>query len=145
MGLLLGHRSSLTTMRNYCELGVRPAARQYGEGMCWVGILDSLPGHRTAGRNRVKALQRAQVRVGNGANEPVRLAAVIVQAAAIVVTAAFAVFGLRAWRKQLIGKRKVEIAEETLVSRRTRSGTPWHTRVCPSTALPKDCPDRANG
>jgi hypothetical protein len=48
-------------------------------------------------------------------NEPVRLAAVIVQAAAIVITAIFAVLGLRAWRGQLIGKRKVEIAEETLV------------------------------
>lgn len=48
-------------------------------------------------------------------NEPMRLAAVIVQAAAIVVTAAFAVLGLRAWRKQLIGKRRIEIAEETLV------------------------------
>jgi hypothetical protein len=48
-------------------------------------------------------------------NEPVRLAAVVVQAAAIVITAIFAVLGLRAWRGQLIGKRKVEIAEETLV------------------------------
>lgn len=48
-------------------------------------------------------------------NEPVRLAAVVVQAAAIIVTAAFAVLGLRAWRKQLIGKRRIEIAEETLV------------------------------
>jgi hypothetical protein len=48
-------------------------------------------------------------------NEPVRLAAVIVQAVAIVVTAGFAVLGLQAWRRQLIGKRKVEIAEQTLL------------------------------
>ncbi len=48
-------------------------------------------------------------------NEPVRLAAVILQAVAIVVTALFAVMGLRAWRAQLVGKRKLEIAEETLV------------------------------
>jgi hypothetical protein len=45
----------------------------------------------------------------------VRLAAVVLQAAAIIVTAVFAVLGLRAWRAQVIGKRKVEIAEETLV------------------------------
>lgn len=47
--------------------------------------------------------------------DTIKMAAVLLQAGAIVVTAVFAVLGLRAWRTQLVGKRKIEIAEETLV------------------------------
>jgi integrase len=60
VGLLLGHRSVLTTMRAYCELGVRPAARQYSEHV--LGRHFSTPCRATArlGANRVKELQRAR-------------------------------------------------------------------------------------
>jgi hypothetical protein len=47
--------------------------------------------------------------------ENIRLAAVILQAVAIIVTAGFAIAGLHSWRRQTLGKRKVEVAEETLV------------------------------
>ena len=40
----------------------------------------------------------------------------IIQTFAIAITAYYASRGLRAWRWQLIGKRKIEIAEETLVA-----------------------------
>jgi hypothetical protein len=42
--------------------------------------------------------------------------AIIIQAAAIGVTAYFASRSLRAWRAQLVGKRRFEIAEDTLVA-----------------------------
>jgi integrase len=60
VGVLLGHRSVLTTMRAYCELGVRPAARQYSEHV--LGRHFSTPCRATArlGANRVKELQRAR-------------------------------------------------------------------------------------
>src|SRR5206468_9776871 len=38
------------------------------------------------------------------------------QATSIAVTAGFAIAGLSAWRRQLVGKRKIEIAEDTLVA-----------------------------
>lgn len=47
--------------------------------------------------------------------ENIRLAAVILQAVAIIVTAGFAIAGLHSWRRQTLGKRKVEVSEETLV------------------------------
>jgi hypothetical protein len=47
--------------------------------------------------------------------ESIRLAAVILQAVAIIVTAGFAIAGLHSWRRQTLGKRRVEVAEETLV------------------------------
>lgn len=40
----------------------------------------------------------------------------ILQAISVAVTAVFAVLGLRAWRQQLIGKRKIEIAEQALLA-----------------------------
>jgi len=40
----------------------------------------------------------------------------IVQAASILVTAIFAVKSLRAWRTQLIGKRRFEVAEEIIMA-----------------------------
>lgn len=40
----------------------------------------------------------------------------IVQAISIVVTAVFASLGLNTWRKQMIGKRKFDVAENILVS-----------------------------
>ncbi len=40
----------------------------------------------------------------------------VIQTIAIGVTAYFASRGLHAWREQLIGKRKLEVAEETLIA-----------------------------
>lgn len=60
VGLLLGHRSVLTTMRNYCELGVRPAARQYGEHVLGRHFSAPCPTTTRLGANRVKELQRAR-------------------------------------------------------------------------------------
>jgi hypothetical protein len=40
----------------------------------------------------------------------------VLQAASVAVTAVFAVIGLRAWRRQLLGRRKIEIAEGTLLA-----------------------------
>jgi len=40
----------------------------------------------------------------------------IVQALSIAVTAVFAILGLRAWRRQLIGRRTIEVAEGTLLA-----------------------------
>lgn len=45
-----------------------------------------------------------------------RIAAPILQAGSIVLTSIFAVRGLTAWRDQLIGKRKFEVAEEALMT-----------------------------
>jgi hypothetical protein len=47
-------------------------------------------------------------------DELVKVAAPVLQALSIAVTAGFAVAGLNAWRRQLVGKRRIEIAEETL-------------------------------
>jgi hypothetical protein len=46
--------------------------------------------------------------------EWINVASTVIQAIAIVVTAAFAVAGLKAWRKELIGRRKFEVAEQAL-------------------------------
>lgn len=45
-----------------------------------------------------------------------RAAPPIVQAISIAITAFFAVRSLRAWRIQLVGKRKFEVAEETILA-----------------------------
>jgi len=45
----------------------------------------------------------------------IKVGTAVLQAFAIVVTAFYASRGLRAWRGQLIGKRKFEVAEEILV------------------------------
>jgi hypothetical protein len=46
--------------------------------------------------------------------ETLKLAATLLQAVSIAVTAGFAVAGLSAWRKQLVGKRKFDVAEEAM-------------------------------
>src|SRR5712691_9185860 len=48
--------------------------------------------------------------------EIIKITATVLQAAAVIVTAIFASLGLRAWRAQLIGKRKFEIAEASLLA-----------------------------
>jgi hypothetical protein len=48
--------------------------------------------------------------------EVVKIIATLLQALAILVTAIFASRGLQAWRAQLVGKRKFEIAEEALLA-----------------------------
>jgi hypothetical protein len=58
----------------------------------------------------------------------VRIAATILQALAIIVTAIFASRSLHAWRQQLIGKRKFEIAEEILVATYKMRGNLAHVR-----------------
>jgi len=40
----------------------------------------------------------------------------VLQAVSVAVTAVFAVIGLRAWRRQLLGRRKIEVAEGTLLA-----------------------------
>jgi hypothetical protein len=40
----------------------------------------------------------------------------ILQAISIAVTAVFAIIGLNAWRRQIIGKRRLEVAEEALLA-----------------------------
>jgi len=45
-----------------------------------------------------------------------KVAPPVVQAVSIAVTAVFAILGLRAWRRQLLGRRKIEIAEGTLLA-----------------------------
>jgi integrase len=61
VGLLLGHRSVLTTMRNYCELGVRPAARQYSEHVLGRHFATRCPATALYGANRAQALKRTQM------------------------------------------------------------------------------------
>ena len=59
--------------------------------------------------------------------------AAVVQAIAVVVTACFASLGLNAWRRQLVGKRRLEVAEEMLLAaykaennlRHVRNPTTW--------------------
>jgi hypothetical protein len=46
----------------------------------------------------------------------ISVAATVLQALSIAVAAVFAVLGLDAWRRQLVGKRKFELAEEILVT-----------------------------
>jgi hypothetical protein len=65
----------------------------------------------SGGRNNTSHSRRSFVLT----EQIIKIAATILQAAAIVVTAIFASRGLHAWRRQLIGKRKFEIAEEILV------------------------------
>lgn len=48
--------------------------------------------------------------------ETVKIVSTLIQAGAILVTAYFASKGLNVWRRQLIGKRKIEVAEETLIA-----------------------------
>ena len=48
--------------------------------------------------------------------EIVKVGAPALQAASIAVTAYFASRGLNAWRQQLAGKRRFELAEEILVA-----------------------------
>jgi hypothetical protein len=57
-----------------------------------------------------------------------QIVATVLQAAAIVVTAFFASRSLHAWRGQLVGKRKFEIAEEILVSAYRLQGRLGHIR-----------------
>jgi hypothetical protein len=45
-----------------------------------------------------------------------RYAPSILQAVSITVTALFAIAGLRAWKRQIIGKRRIEVAEEALLA-----------------------------
>src|SRR6266446_2425229 len=45
-----------------------------------------------------------------------KVAAPVNQAMAVVVTAVYASKGLKAWRQQMIGKRRIEVAEEALVA-----------------------------
>ncbi len=45
-----------------------------------------------------------------------KIAPPLIQAVSVAVTAVFAVIGLRAWRRQLLGRRKIEIAEGTLLA-----------------------------
>jgi len=45
-----------------------------------------------------------------------KVAAAVLQALAIIVTAYFASRGLHTWRHQLLGKRRMEVAEEALVA-----------------------------
>lgn len=40
----------------------------------------------------------------------------VLQAVSIAATAVFAIIGLRAWRRQLLGRRKIEVAEGTLLA-----------------------------
>jgi hypothetical protein len=51
-----------------------------------------------------------------------KVAATVLQAISVAVAAFFAILGLNAWRRQLIGKRKVEIAEEALLARLQGAG-----------------------
>jgi hypothetical protein len=44
------------------------------------------------------------------------VASPLLQAASITVTAIFAILGLQAWRRQIIGQRRIQVAEETLVA-----------------------------
>lgn len=44
------------------------------------------------------------------------LAPPLLQAVSVAVTAVFAILGLRAWRQQLIGKRRIEVAEQGLLA-----------------------------
>jgi len=46
----------------------------------------------------------------------VKIAAPALQALSIAVTAGFAIKGLNAWRRQVVGKRRIEVAEETLLA-----------------------------
>jgi hypothetical protein len=48
--------------------------------------------------------------------EALKIAAPVIQAVSVAITAYFAVKGLNAWRRQLLGKRRIEIAEEALVA-----------------------------
>jgi hypothetical protein len=48
--------------------------------------------------------------------EVARIVGIAIQAGSIAVTAYFASRGLSAWRKQLVGKRRCELAEEILTS-----------------------------
>lgn len=48
--------------------------------------------------------------------EAVKIAATVLQAVAVVVTAIFASKGLAAWRRQQLGKRRIALAEEVLVA-----------------------------
>jgi hypothetical protein len=50
----------------------------------------------------------------------------IVQAVSILVTSIFAIISLRAWRRQLIGKRRFEVAEEViLAAHRAQGALEW--------------------
>jgi hypothetical protein len=48
--------------------------------------------------------------------EVLKVVSTILQALAVVVTAYFASRGLNAWRRQLVGKRKLEVAEDMLLA-----------------------------
>jgi hypothetical protein len=48
--------------------------------------------------------------------ENLKIAATIIQAISSAAIAFFAVQGLRAWRRQLVGKRRFEVAEEAVLS-----------------------------
>jgi hypothetical protein len=49
-------------------------------------------------------------------DEVLKALSAIIQAASIAVTAFFAIKSLNAWRSQLVGKRRFEVAEETIVA-----------------------------
>jgi len=54
--------------------------------------------------------------------------AAVLQAIAIIVTAYFASRGLSAWRRQLIGKRRIEVAEEMLLAAYKAESSLRHVR-----------------
>jgi hypothetical protein len=61
-------------------------------------------------------------------DEIIKVAAPTLQALSIAATAIFAVLGLSAWRRQLVGKRRLEIAEEILVATYRIQGDLAHVR-----------------
>lgn len=60
--------------------------------------------------------------------EILRVASTILQALAVVVTAYFASRSLSAWRRQLVGKRKLEVAEDMLLAAYKGRGALSHVR-----------------
>jgi hypothetical protein len=65
---------------------------------------------------------------GGPIEESVKIALTILQVAAIAVTAYFASRSLDAWRRQLVGKRRLEVAEEMLVSAYKAQSSLLHVR-----------------
>jgi hypothetical protein len=60
--------------------------------------------------------------------EAVKIVSAVLQASAIVVTAYFASRGLNAWRQQLLGKRRFEVAEEMLLAAYKAQSVMAHVR-----------------
>lgn len=49
--------------------------------------------------------------------DAIRILGTILQTASIVLTALFAIAGLEAWRRQLLGKRRMEVADARVLNR----------------------------